>query len=210
MYKPAHYNETRQEVLLGLIHDYPLGTLFTVGADGPCANHLPFEICAATPEAPCGVLRAHVARANPVWREDGAQALAVFQGPHGYISPEWYEEKTSTGKVVPTYNYAAVHAHGRLRVIDDAAWLRAHVERLTQRHESTRPAPWQVDDAPFEFIAAMLRAVVGIEIVIGRIEGKWKLSQNQSRQTQTNMVDGLAESLATTPLAALMHTRLSD
>src|SRR5437867_429470 len=156
MYLPKHFEETRVEVLHELIRTYPFGTLVTLTADGLDANHIPFEV---DPEpAPFGTLRGHVARANPIWRDvsPGAEALVIFQGPDTYISPSWYETKVETGKVVPTWNYVVVHAHGVPRFIDERAWLRAFVTRLTERHEAGRQTPWKVTDAPAEYIDAQL------------------------------------------------------
>ena len=192
MYTPPTFREERLDVLHGLIRAHPLGALVRHGADGLCADHLPFEIAPPTPEAPFGILRAHVARANPVWRADGARTLVIFQGPQAYITPAWYEEKQRSGKEVPTYNYAVVHAHGPLRAIDDAAWLLALVERLTARHEADQATPWRVSDAPADYIGKMLKAIVGIEIPLARLEGKWKLGQNRSMQDQASMAHGLA------------------
>ena len=174
MYIPAKYEETRIDVLHGLIASHPLGLLVTHGADGLSANHIPFEVSAPTPEAPLGILRAHVARANPVWRCDGAQVLVVFQGDERYVSPSEFEEKAISGKVVPTWDYAVVHVHGALRTVDDPAWLAALLERLTNRHEAGQAAPWAVSDAPRDYIDRLTAAIVGIEIRIDRIEGKWK------------------------------------
>ena len=191
MYLPKHFEETRVEVLHALIREYPLGTLVTLGADGLNANHIPIEI---DPEpAPLGTLRGHVARANPVWRESVAdvEALVVFEGPTAYVSPSWYPSKRETGKVVPTYNYAVVHAYGRLRSIEDPAWLRRFVERLTGRFEAGRAEPWKVTDAPGSYIDAQLRAIVGIEIPITRLLGKWKVSQNRSAPDRAGVVQGL-------------------
>lgn len=179
MYAPAHFEETRLDALHALIEAHPLGTLVTHSAAGLEADHIPFEIAAPTPEAPFGTLRAHVARANPLWRQAGAAVLVVFQGPSDYVSPSLYAEKPVSGKVVPTYNYAVAHAHGVLRAIEDPAWIRALLERLTARHESARAAPWAVRDAPPAYIDALLKAIVGIEIPLGRLQGKWKLSQNR-------------------------------
>ena len=194
MYTPSTFREERLDVLHGLIDSHPLGALVRHGADGLCADHLPFEIAAPTPEAPFGILRAHVARANPLWRVAGGSddALVIFQGPHAYITPAWYAEKQRSGKEVPTFNYAVVHAHGPLRAIDDAAWLLGLVERLTARHEADQAAPWKVDDAPAGYIDKLLKAIVGIEIPLMRLEGKWKLGQNRSIQDQASMAHGLA------------------
>ena len=174
MYIPAKYQETRTEVLHGLIASHPLGTLVTHGPDGLSANHIPFEVSAPAIDAPLGILRAHVARANPVWRRDGAGILAVFQGEQRYVSPSEFEEKAISGRVVPTWDYAVVHVHGALRTVDDPVWLSALLERLTNRHEAGQAAPWAVGDAPRDYIDKLMTAIVGIEIRIDRIEGKWK------------------------------------
>ncbi|MGK5025118.1 FMN-binding negative transcriptional regulator [Janthinobacterium sp. RB2R34] len=177
MYTPNRFRETRLEVLHGLMAAHPLGALVRVGKDGLIADHLPFEIAPPTPEAPFGILRAHVARANPLWRTGGLDTLAIFQGAHAYITPAWFAEKQRSGEVVPTFDYAAVHAHGKLRVIDEPAWLLAFLNRLTDRHEAAQAQPWQVGDAPAAYIDKLLKAIVGIEIAITRLEGKWKTSQ---------------------------------
>jgi transcriptional regulator len=199
MYAPKHFNVTRLDVLHQLIHDHPLGTLVLHGADGLCADLVPCEIGAATAAAPFGVLRAHVARANPLWQRDGSDVLAIFQGPSAYISPALYQEKAASGKVVPTWNYAQVQAHGTLRAIEDPAWLRDFLTGLTARHERTRPTPWAVGDAPPDYLDKMLAAIVGIEIPIARIEGKWKMSQNRSatdRATIEAHVPAIAATMA--------------
>lgn len=189
MYSPASFLEERLDVLHGLIASHPLGALVRQGKDGLCADHLPFEIAAPTPDAPFGILRAHVARANPLWRaaDGNDECMVIFQGPHAYITPAWYAEKRGSGKVVPTFNYAVVHAHGPLRAIDDAAWLLVLLERLTARHEADQAAPWRVSDAPADYIDKMLKAIVGIEIPLTRVTGKWKLGQNRSMQDQAGM-----------------------
>ena len=181
MYAPSHFEETRLDALHALIEAHPLGTVVTHGAAGLEADHIPFEIAAPTLDAPFGTLRAHVARANPLWRQAGAGVLVVFQGPSAYVSPSLYLEKPVSGKVVPTYNYAVVHAHGALRAVEDPAWLLALLERLTARHEAARAAPWAVRDAPPAFIETLLEAIVGIEVPLERLQGKWKLSQNRPR-----------------------------
>lgn len=181
MYAPSYFNETRPEALHGLIARHPLGTLITHGAGGLDAAHIPFELAAPGADAPFGILRAHVARANPLWRHEG-DALVVFQGPSAYVAPELYEEKRLSGKVVPTWNYMAVHAHGTLRAIEDPAWILALLERLTDRHEAPRAAPWALKDAPSAFIDKLLGAIVGIEIPVRRMQGTWKLSQNRSQR----------------------------
>ena len=183
MYSPSHFDEDRPQLLHGLIAQHPLGTVITHGATGLEANHIPFELCAATADAPFGVLRAHVARANPLWRHEG-ETMVVFQGQSAYVSPALYEDKPLTGKVVPTWNYMAVHAHGTLRAIEDPAWILAQLERLTLQHESARQAPWAVADAPRDFLDRLLAAIVGIEIPVQRMQGKWKVSQNRSDRDQ--------------------------
>ena len=190
MYVPKHFEETHVPVLHDLIRAHPLGALVTLTGGGLDANHVPFEIDPAP--APFGTLRAHVARANPVWRESrDAQVLVIFQGPSTYVSPAWYPTKQETGKVVPTWNYAVVHAHGPLRVIDDRAWLRAFVETLTNRHEASRPEPWAVSDAPADYVDGMVAGIVGLEVPIARLVGKWKVSQNRPAQDRTGVVEGL-------------------
>lgn len=191
MYVPSHFAESRVDVLHDLIRTHPFGALVVLASGGLDANHIPFEI---DPEpAPFGTLRGHVARANPVWRDFSAQvdALVLFQGAHAYISPAWYATKKEHGKVVPTWNYAVVHAHGPLRVIDDRAWLRQFVGKLTDRHEATRSDPWKMTDAPAEFIDTMVAAIVGIEIPITKLTGKWKVSQNRPEKDRAGVVEGL-------------------
>jgi transcriptional regulator len=191
MYLPSHFEETRIEVLHDLVRQHPLGTLVTLGTDGLNANHIPFELEAVP--APYGTLRGHVARANPVWRDHSRDldALVIFNGPQVYISPTWYETKKQTGEVVPTYNYAVVHAYGRVQVIDDRAWLRGLVTRLTEQFESGHSAPWQVSDAPEDFIDKQLSAIVGIEITISKLAGKWKASQNRPLEDRAGVVQAL-------------------
>lgn len=193
MFVPPHFEETRVEALAALIGAHPFGTLVTLGADGLNANHIPFLL--DREPAPNGTLIGHVARTNPVWRDfdPNVPALVVFRGADGYITPSWYPTKQRTGKVVPTWNYAAVHAYGRLRIVEDAARLRAIVERLTARHESARSQPWAVSDAPAEYIDQMLRGIVGVEIPVQRFVGKWKVSQNRDRADRDGVVEGLRE-----------------
>ena len=193
MYVPSHFAETRTEVLHDLIRAHPFGVLVLLAPQGLEANHLPFEIDPAP--APLGTLRGHLARANAAWRDFSPQteALAIFQGAHAYISPAWYATKKEHGKVVPTWNYAVVHARGPLRVIDDRAWLRRFVEQLTNRHEAQRSDPWKVSDAPADFIDTMTNAIVGIEIPITRLTGKWKVSQNRPAADRVGVAEGLLQ-----------------
>jgi len=190
MYLPAQFEETRSEVLQALMREHPFATLVTASADGIVANHIPMEY---DPEpAPFGRLVGHVARANPVWREVAEhEALAIFQGPQAYISPAWYPSKQEHGKVVPTWNYAVVHVRGPLRIIEEPQQLRAIVEKLTNHHEAGRPQPWQVTDAPPDYIEPMLKAIVGIEMSITKIVGKWKVSQNRSADDRVGVISGL-------------------
>lgn len=178
MYVPKHFAESRLSALHELIEQHPLGALVRLGEDGLDADHVPFELAAPSLGAPYGVLRAHVARANPLWKSDGAQVLALFQGGSSYVTPNLYDKEAAGGRVVPTWNYLVVHAHGRLRAIQDPAWILAQMTRLTDRHEGADG--WAVEDAPQDYVDKLLKATVGLEIVIERIEGKWKASQNRS------------------------------
>ncbi|APR37990.1 FMN-binding negative transcriptional regulator [Paraburkholderia sp. SOS3] len=193
MYMPAHFEEQRSDVLHRLIDANPLGALVTVGPHGLDANHLPFEFDPAS--GAHGTLRAHVARANPVWREvaERPDALVIFQGPTAYISPNWYPSKHAAHRQVPTYNYMVVHAHGRVAVRDDERFVRGLVARLTRKMEASEPAPWKMGDAPEDFISQMLAAIVGIEIEVTRLVGKWKLGQNKESADRQGALDALRE-----------------
>jgi len=185
MYMPKSFVETRPEFLHRLLREYPLATVVTRVEQGLTANHLPFELVDG------GTLRGHVARGNELVHMDGAEVLLVFRGPDGYISPNWYPTRWETGREVPTWDYAVVHVHGHLRVIDDATWLRLALESLVARHEAGLPQPWHVTDAPPDHIEASLRAIVGIEVAIERIEGKFKLSQNHPAGNQAGAIAGV-------------------
>ena len=189
MYQPPAFVEDRPEVLHGLIRSHPLGLLITAGAGGLIANPIPFQLVVE----PAGVLlRAHLSRANPQLADiDGADGLVVFQGPQAYVSPAWYATKQETGKVVPTWNYMIVQAHGRARRVEDATWLRAQIDALTQAQEAGTTEPWTVDDAPADFIASQIKGIVGVEIPVERIDGKWKLSQNRNLADRSGVVAGL-------------------
>jgi transcriptional regulator len=192
MYLPGHFAESRSEVLHTLMRAQPFATLVTQGTDGLTADHLPLQL--DTGLAPLGALHGHVARANPLWRHaDGAEVLTIFQGPQAYVTPSWYPTKHADGKAVPTWNYVVVHARGRLRAIDDPAWLRAQLEALVDRHEGPLPEPWHIADAPPDYIEKMLKAIVGIEIVISEVTGKWKTSQNQPPANREGVVAGLRQ-----------------
>lgn len=191
MYLPSHFEEPNIEVMHALMRNHPLATLVTMNSDGITANHIPLHL---SPEpAPFGTLRGHVARANPLWTDltEGIETLAIFQGAESYISPSWYATKREHGKVVPTWNYIAVHAYGVLRVIDDPHWLREQLDALTAQHEAKLPDPWVVQDAPAEFTERLLHSIVGIEMVVTRLSGKWKMSQNQPAQNRAGVVEGL-------------------
>jgi transcriptional regulator len=193
MYLPKHFEETRIDVVHRLIRDEPFAMLVTLGSGGLNANHLPLEL---DPEpGPFGTLRGHVARGNRMWEDvvPDVEALAVFQGSQTYITPSWYPTKQETGKVTPTWNYVVVHAYGTPRFYDDPERLRDHVQRLTNRHESARPVPWRVTDAPDDYVTALLRGIVGFEITITRLLGKWKVSQNRTEAERQGVTAGLRE-----------------
>lgn len=175
MYLPARFEEKRLEVLHRLVDEYPLGALVRHTATGLDADHMPFELAPPTPQAPLGVLRAHVARANPVWKEDGTAAMVVFRGPSAYVSPLCHDQPTAD-RDVPTWNYEVVHAHGILRTVDDPAWVLALLERMTARRETGQVRPWTLQDASPAAINRMLKVIVGIEIVIERLDGKRKIN----------------------------------
>lgn len=198
MYIPAHFAENDQATLHALLRAQPLATWVT-SIDGELVvNHLPFlladESDPSAANGQSGVLCAHVARANPVWRalaERPTSSVAIFQGAHAYISPSWYPGKQENGKAVPTWNYAVVHAHGVPRIIEDRDWLLRHVGQLSDIHEAAQAGPWRVADAPPEYIEQLLRAIVGIEMPIARLDGKWKISQNRPAADQHGVVAGL-------------------
>ncbi|APV48684.1 transcriptional regulator [Betaproteobacteria bacterium GR16-43] len=191
MYTPKHFDEPRIDVLHALIRERPLSTLVTLTARGLEANHIPLLLDAQP--GPFGTLRGHVARGNPLWKDfnAGIDVLAVFTGPEAYITPSWYPGKKVDGKVVPTWNYAVAHAKGTLHVHDDAAWLRAHLEQLVDFNEGRLPKPWKVGDAPEDFVAKMIGAIVGIEIPLRSLTGKWKMSQNRSDVDRNSVAAGL-------------------
>jgi transcriptional regulator len=191
MYQPPHFREDDIEFQHALIRAHPLGLLITSGASGLIANSIPVHLDAAASEK--GTLRLHLARANPQWRdiEAGAEPLIVFQGANSYVTPSWYETKRETGKVVPTWNYAMVQVRGTARVIDDADWLMAQISALTRQHEEPREKPWAVGDAPEAYIRAHMRGIIGVEIEIAAIEGKWKVSQNRPVADREGVAAGL-------------------
>jgi transcriptional regulator len=181
MYVPDHFREDRPDVLHDAMQRIGFATLVTQGLE---ANHLPMLL-------QDGMLRGHVARANPVWKAGAGEALAIFLGPHAYVSPSWYPSKAETGKAVPTWNYLTVHARGAINWIQDADWLRAHVGALSQTHEAGRAQPWAITDAPAGYVDGLLRAIVGFELTIAKLEGKWKLSQNRDAADRAGVREGL-------------------
>jgi transcriptional regulator len=191
VYNPPAFRETRPEELTAAMAAIGLATLVTRGSGGLVATHLPLL---HDPEpAPRGRLLGHLARANPQWRElaPDEEALAVFLGPEAYVTPRWYPSKAEHGRVVPTWNYLAVHAWGRLRVETEPTALEALVRRLTERHEAGADIPWRVEDAPAAFLADQLKGIVGIELTIARLEGKWKMSQNRPPADREGVIGGL-------------------
>ncbi|MBM86430.1 MAG: transcriptional regulator [Rhodospirillaceae bacterium] len=194
MYQPGHFEETRLEILHDLISAHPLATLVTLYNGKLSANHIPFVIDREA--GTLGTLRCHVAKNNAVWKEielESNESLVIFQGPEAYITPSWYASKKKHGKVVPTWNYAAVHAHGTVKVTNDPAWLDNQLVTLTDQQEATRPVPWEVSDAPEDFVSQQKRGVVGMELPITRIEGKWKVSQNRPKKDRKGVINGLRE-----------------
>ncbi len=193
MYQPAAHREDRLDILTGFIRSQPLGLLISHGADGLDANLLPFSLRQA---ASNGItLTAHMARMNPQWRalETNPDTLVVFQGPHAYVSPSFYPSKREHGKVVPTWNYIVVQARGTVSVIHDEAWLHRQIAELTESRETGRPDPWAVSDAPETFVDRMVKAIVGLEIAITGLEGKWKLSQNRPAADREGVIAGLTD-----------------
>lgn len=214
MYVPPQFAEPQLAPLHRLIRDHALGILVTQSPDGLDANHLPFLLDADA--GPCGVLTAHIARANPLWRQvqEGQPVLVVFRGAQGYISPNWYPGKQATHRRVPTWNYEVVHAHGQLHVRDDEAFVRGVVARLTRQHEAGQDRPWKMGDAPADFIGEELRHIVGIEVRITRLEGKRKLNQHHDEADFEGAIRGLETSgqhaLAQAMRAAGRHARPED
>jgi transcriptional regulator len=204
MYIPPQFDEQRPDVLHRAMHDHPLAMVVTLSAGTLDANHLPLEFDAAA--GPRGTLRGHVSRANPLWRDASreVETLAVFQGPQAYISPSWYASKADAGKVVPTWNYVVVHAHGRIRFMEDGDWLLAHLTRMTNRFEAGRAEPWHVTDAPADFIQGLLKGIVGFELEVTRLAGKWKMSQNRNDADRRGVVEGLTTTEGGSAVARLI------
>lgn len=202
MYNPSRFEETRREVLEELMKRHPLAALVTSGLE---VTHLPLVYSD-------GVLRGHMARANPQWKQyaAGTEALAIFQGPQHYVSPSWYPSKAEHGKVVPTWNYVVVHARGPLEIIEDAEWLLGNVTALTESQEEGRGAPWRVSDAPEEYVENLLRAIVGVEMRITSLEGKWKVSQNRPVADRRGVVEGLSREERGGDMAREVRERLEE
>jgi transcriptional regulator len=191
MYTPRANQETRLPVLREMIAAHPLAAVVTLGSTGLTATHIPLVY--EEDGTPYGILRGHVSRANTQWKDisPGVDALIIFSGPQHYISAGWYPGKLEDGKEVPTWNYVTVHASGPLRIVQDPAWLLSHLESLTGQHEATFPTPWKVSDAPVDFIASQLKGIVGFEIPIRTLEGKWKTSQNRDQRDREAVISGL-------------------
>lgn len=192
MYIPKQFAAPSEAGLHAMIRAYPFATLVTTTESGLAVNHLPLYLDHQ------GLLSGHLARANPLWQQAQhlTEVMAIFQGPHAYVTPSWYPTKAQTGMVVPTWNYVVVHARGKLRVIEDVHWLRAHLAALTAQQEAAFEQPWQLEDAPTGFIDKLMQAVVGIEIEITQLTGKWKVSQNQPLANQLGVLQGFSASEA--------------
>jgi transcriptional regulator len=207
MYIPRANEERRVPILHQLMKAEPLAALVTLSSAGLFASHIPMVLEADDSEL--GILRGHVSRANQQWRDldSSVDALAIFSGPQHYITPSWYPGKLEDGKEVPTWNYVVVHAYGPLKVVEDRAWLMTHLEQLTAQSEAKATVPWKVSDAPADFIRSLLGGIVGFELPISRLEGKWKVSQNRTDEEKRGVIEGLAalntpESLAMKKLVA--------
>jgi transcriptional regulator len=192
MYQPDHFRVDDLPQIHALMRARPFAALVSGGSLGIYATHLPTVL---KNDAPFGVIECHLARANPHWKElaRGDEALMIFQGAEGYITPNWYASKAAHGKVVPTWNYAVAHAYGRPEVVSDKAWLRRHVAELTSQQESSESRPWSLSDAPEAFVEVMLRGIVGFRFAITRLEGKWKMSQNRPVEDRDGVVRGLGD-----------------
>jgi transcriptional regulator len=212
MYIPTHFEQPCIETMYELIRSRPLATLITLSSNGINANHIPMHL--SEQPAPFGTLQGHVARSNPIWRDldSDIEVLAIFHGPDAYISPSWYATKQRTEKVVPTWNYTVVHAYGSLRIIDNASWIRGLLDAMTALNEAAFAEPWKVSDAPYDFTEKLIEEIVGIEMVITRLSGKWKVSQNQPPQNQASVIQGLNsnEQIDAKAMAALVNTGVKN
>jgi len=191
MYIPEHFEVTNVDVMHNLIRDYPLATIVTLATEEINANHIPLHLLDSP--KPYGTLQGHVSRSNPLLEDitKDIETLAIFHGPNSYITPSWYQTKKESGKVVPTWNYVVVHAYGKLSIIDNPDWLRTQLERLTDQNELSFSEPWAVADAPLEFTERLFSSIVGIEMKITKLIGKWKVSQNQPHQNRESITAGL-------------------
>lgn len=201
MYTPTHFNESRLPELQEFMRQYPLGSVVTQASGRLEANHVPLILDAGN--GPIGILRGHIARANSLWRDakPDSEVLVLFHGPDSYVSPSFYPSKKEHGKVVPTWNYGVVHARGKINWMHDRKWLRTLVEQLTDQHEADRPEPWRVADAPDEYVTKMLDGIVGFEISITELSGKFKLSQNRSEADREGVRSGLGQGPGANSLA---------
>ena len=208
MYIPRANEENRISVMHALIVSQPLGTLVTLGTSGLFASHIPMVL--EDDGSQFGVLKGHISRANTQWRDfvPTVDALAIFAGHQHYISPNWYPGKQEHGKEVPTWNYAVVHAYGPLKVIEDEQWLLTFLHRLTDIHEAESPVPWKVSDAPAEFIRSLLNGIIGLELPIHRLEGKWKVSQNRTEAERKGVIEGLSK--LNTPASLAMKSLVEE
>jgi transcriptional regulator len=190
VYQPEHHRVDDLKQMQALMRACPFSVLVSAGSAGLFATHLPTVL---KDDGRYGLVECHLARANPHWKDlaSGIDALMIFQGTEGYITPAWYPSKAEHGKVVPTWNYSVVHVYGHPEIMEDEHWLRNHVTELTAQQERARAAPWAVSDAPESFVAVMLRGIVGIRFAIERIEGKWKMSQNRETRDREGVADGL-------------------
>lgn len=201
MYIPRQFREERLDILAAAMREIGLAALVTGGSDLQI-SHVPMVLKEGDP----WVLETHVARPNPHWQRAAGPTVAIFQGPQSYISPSWYATKREHGRVVPTWNYIAVHAHGTLEVVDDKAWLLAHLDDLTRENEAGRAAPWHVADAPAEFIRGLTRAIVGLRMRVDRTEGAWKLIQHRSEGDRLGTIAGLETEAGGGGVADAMRT----
>ena len=191
MDQPPIFKEDRIDVMHDLIKAHSFGTLVGLEDGEISANHLPLILHPEISEN--GTLRGHISKANPLWKKHDADTnvLIIFQGAHHYISPSWYPSKREHQKVVPTWNYAVVHARGSLKLIEDNDWILAHLNSLTNKHERGYPEPWKVSDAPEKYIAGQIKGIVGVEITIKELTGKWKMSQNKNAADKEGVLRGL-------------------
>jgi transcriptional regulator len=191
MFRPEHFRVEDAAEMHALMRARPFAALVSMTPGGLCGTHLPTVL--KDDEGPFGTIECHLARANPHWKDlaKGEEAMMIFQGADGYVTPNWYATKVATGKAVPTWNYAIVHAYGRPAIVNDKEWLKHHVTELSAQQERSEPQPWAVSDAPESYIDAMLRGIVGFRFEITRLEGKWKMSQNREAQDRLGVIDGL-------------------